>query len=564
MCGIFGFFGLPIEEIEIPVMTDKLFGELGVIAQERGKDGFGYMVNGRVKTEPYKNLGFPDYPMYSNDTQYGLLNCRAKPETEAETDDQNIQPIVRSDYCVVHNGSLSEEYVTGMYKKYNYKPKTKIDSEALLCMLMQEGLSKESLSKIDGGFAFMATQRNSLGLKFYVACKYQPLYQFKVDICLISSKKSTTYYYFHSCEKAMDSLEEYFSTFKKESKNAYIITTKTQYPEYSFSEFLMTDNSIKSKHGTFPPLFTYPTRLKTRGGIKVLCAASGGIDSTTSLLLADRLLKDAKVNFSIDAVHFMYGHRGEEAEEFAIRNIVDYSNRKKGTNFNLKVIKLTEIFRDFFNVKNSQLINTKVDVETGTKEKLKSTIAWVPVRNMLFQTLLIGLAETYILEEGYEKVYLVAGWNQLSEEGFYPDNSSRFSHAMLRAAKFGTLAGERIHTWNICSNLLKSDQWLLANMYGFMDVFKRTISCDIPIVKREPNGTIKNVYNCDGQCGSTLLSIWAAKRYIDIIDPRTFKEAVTNVKKETLYQIPKQEPVKITEDIILDALKRIIKIPEIS
>jgi len=202
-------------------------------------------------------------------------------------------------------------------------------------------------------------------------------------------------------------------------------------------------------------------------------------------------------------------------------------------------------------------------METGTQDKLKSTIAWVPVRNMLFQTLMIGLAETYILEEGYDKVYLIAGWNQLSEEGFYPDNSSRFSNTMLKAARFGTLVGHKIHTWNLCSNLLKADQWLLANHFGFIDLFKHTISCDIPIIKYDDNGKVISACNCKGQCGSTLLSMWASQRYIDIKDPREFAEADVTVDKDLLYKPPVIEPKVTNEDDVKNALGRLILIDEV-
>jgi hypothetical protein len=114
-----------------------------------------------------------------------------------------------------------------------------------------------------------------------------------------------------------------------------------------------------------------------------------------------------------------------------------------------------------------------------------------------------------------------------------------------------------MHTWNICAQLLKSDQWLLAKELGFLDVFEHTISCDIPVKEGQ------NYYNCKGQCGSTLLSMWASKRYKGIEDPRLFMEASTKIKESKLYKMPKQEPIDITEKAWKDVISRIILIDEV-
>ena len=543
MCGIFAFFNTGFG-IKLP---KEVLNKVAKEAQKRGQDGFGLMLNDYMNRKPKSSkIDFGNVSKKS----YGLLNCRAKPETECETTEKDIQPIFYVDqynekHYLVHNGAISESYVKKIYEENNWTKTCDIDSEALVCMAYNEGVNEKSLSKVDGGFAFihMIVKDGDL-VKVNIACKYQPLYVLEVSDNISTSR------YFHSLKSGIEILKEHF-------KNTTYFTKDYEFPAYSYISYdLLTD---EIEEGTFEPTFQYPSRAKVENKIKVLCSCSGGIDSTTSLIMAHKLLSKTKQSFDIDMVHFQYGHRGDLAEKSAIRDIYDELHNK-GIKVNLKIIDLEDIYKNVFNIKNSQLINERAKVSTGTQDQLKSTIAWVPVRNMLFQTIMTGLAETYILEEGYKKVYMVAGWNQLSEEGFYPDNSTRFSNTMMEAAKYGTLVGHKIFTWNICSQLLKSDQWLLAKHLNFIDLFKYTISCDIPV---KENNTF---YNCNGQCGSTLLSMWASKRYIGIQDPRTFKEAPLNNVDDSCkrYELPDMEPIEMSKERVDDALKRIIKIPEIT
>jgi len=530
--------------IKIPY---ELIKTVAIEAQKRGRDGYGYMINDAL----YKESSSDTFEMFNvriGRQSFGMVNCRAKPETEQATTKINMQPISYVDMFnnkeyLVHNGAVSESYKDEMFKKHSWKPITKIDSEALLCMCVHEGVDANTLSKINGGFAFIHMKVFEGKLqKVSVACKYQPLYALEV------ASPAGSVIFYHSLKSGIDILKKYYEA------GEYFIN-EYEFPEYAFETFDLV-NGTRDK-GTFEPYFEYPNKAKTNKKVKVLCACSGGIDSTTSLIMAHKLLEKTKVPFDIDLVHFKYGHRGQTAEINAVRDIVEWLEHSD-IKVNLKVVDLEDIYKYVFNVQRSQLINPNLVVETGTQDKLKSTVAWVPVRNMLFQTIMIGLAETYILEEGYKKAYIVAGWNQLSEEGFYPDNSSRFANTMLKAAKFGTLVGNQIKPWNICSQLLKSDQWLLAEVFKFIEVFKYTISCDIPVLDGPA------FYNCNGQCGSTLLSMWAAKRYKGIKDPRQFRDASVTISKDKMYTSPIEEELEITRDVITQTINRIIKPDEVT
>lgn len=593
MCGIFGIW------IENDVsgeqrISAEILNFLGRYAQLRGNDGYGIVLNGNI-TFRETTAGKKFTCGSCVKTDWALCNCRAKPETEPPTSYENIQPItIRGaksvnnhihdyDVHVVHNGSLSNEYVKRIYDEFNYTPHTKIDSEAFIplfknCLDMSEDeivpYLQKAFSEVDGGFSVLAScliptdEQADNRRMFIAACKYQPLYELKVSFHW-GDEHTTNMWIYHSLKKPLKEIGDWFENTSHDEcstelgdwhttrrLDCFATYTLKEMKPYTFKVFYprpycVTHYFLKELEGGFDPKYVYPNRHKTEDKIKVLVAASSGIDSTTSLIMADRLLYGRGIKYDIEAVHFKYGHRGQKAEQNAIKTIVAKANKKFGQKFSLKIVQLEDIYKNFFNVKNSQLINEQSNVETGNNDKIKSTVAWVPVRNMLFQTLLFGLAETYILEQGYKDVYIVAGWNQLSEEGFYPDNSTRFSNAMSTAALFGTLTGKHIHNWNICSRLLKSDEWLLAKVYGFLDLFAHTISCDCPV---NNNGTY---YNCDGQCGSTILSQIASKRYIGIEDPRIFKHNpdITLTDKFKFYE---EEPKEITDEVISEVTKRIV------
>lgn len=585
MCGIFGCFKncvstLPlIDNYIMNIMVDK--------AKLRGDDGFGFTVNGLLTSRitdrhtRYEDLvkdGRSDFDRYNSNTghiDWVLLNCRAKPETEPPTSLTNLQPIMTRRMVdngmgigsyIVHNGSLSNDFVEQVYRECDYKPDTKIDSEAFTAILLNayyqytdnyknlnlvdflKQYFKRYFSIADGGFAMIGNLIwSDMTNIFVVACKYQPLYELEINIIGVGK-----YYYLHSVKEALEDVQDYIT--ENLIRDNEIVFTLREFPPYTFKLYIDSPY-LKgfTEESKFTPTYSYPIIDNPCLRKKILVSTSGGIDSTCSLMMAYNLTKNYDEQYDIEAVHFKYGHRGQEAEEQAIRKIIDEANKKEDINITLKVVNLESIYKDFFNVKNSQLIDKEANVETGSNDKIKTTIAWVPVRNMLFQTLMYGLAETYILEQGYKDVYIVAGWNQLSEEGFYPDNSTRFTNAMSLASKFGTLVGHRIHNWNICSRLLKSDEWALAKLYDFLDLYQYTISCDCPVKDKD------TYYNCNGQCGSTILSQIASKRYIGIKDPRVFKKN-PNIVVDKPFEYYEEEPVELDTTIIKEIKNRILDI----
>ncbi|RLB67491.1 MAG: hypothetical protein DRH04_07905, partial [Deltaproteobacteria bacterium] len=265
---------------------------------------------------------------------------------------------------------------------------------------------------------------------------------------------------------------------------------------YSIREIDLQSGEIKEYEYT--PYFRYPVQTKEKDKECVLVICSGGIDSS----LTAYVLK--LVGYDVRLVHFDYGQRGEEAERLAVQKL----SKKFG--IPLYLIKEKDYYKSLDS--KSMLLDKKVEVSTGKVDDIKSTIAWVPVRNLLFLVKTLGIAETLILKNGYKKVWIAGGFAQLSEEGFYPDNSERFINSFLEVAKFGSLVGKKIGFLPVFKDIMKYEEWILGSALNFP--FEYTVSCDNPIVKGD------KIFLCT-DCGSTRLSMFAAKM-AGVKDPRKF------------------------------------------
>jgi 7-cyano-7-deazaguanine synthase in queuosine biosynthesis len=158
------------------------------------------------------------------------------------------------------------------------------------------------------------------------------------------------------------------------------------------------------------------------------------------------------------------------------------------------------------------LLEKNIEVTSGGDD-IKSTIAWVAGRNAIFATLAMAFAETAILNYNFRRVYLSAGWAQLSEEtGGYPDNSYKFNKALEMMKRYGYITGHRIEFLPVLQNLTKTECWVLGDTLDFP--FQYTVSCDNP----KFHGSRPHLCM---DCGSTKLSMIAADR-AGVIDNRLF------------------------------------------
>ena len=261
----------------------------------------------------------------------------------------------------------------------------------------------------------------------------------------------------------------------------------------------------------------------------VLVSCSSGLDSTCTL----KILQLAGYE-NIIPIHFKYGARSGDAEELAIQNIC------KQLKLSPKIFDVSNLYKEMDIESISMLSNEKAPITTGTSDGLKSVQAWTSGRNMLFQTIMMTFAETEVMKHNYEKVYFCAGWNQLTESACYPDNTKYFSDACINMAKYGTLVGNRFSILYCLSNLMKTEQYVLAKDLGFLDLFDMCISCDrAKVINGIPCNCSKNDMPA---CGSGLLSAWSEKmlglktnrNFYEVDDPNYIAFIPDHIKNQSV------------------------------
>jgi 7-cyano-7-deazaguanine synthase in queuosine biosynthesis/predicted glutamine amidotransferase len=517
MCGISGFF------FRESGADGYMLSGLLKAAQERGKDGFGF-----VSTNIYNNMfrigrskDIPDVDKFTE--SLGRFNIgdlflsihRAAPETETSVKEDNLnqtcQPIIIDDLLLVHNGSVSNFILKDLESK-GYQFKTLIDSEAIIAAYLHFDRDIfATMEYLSGGFAYLLYDGKKK--KLYAVCSHNPLFAGYVRGYGI---------FFSSIVDGVSNTVSLIKGFKveKNTMNIWEDYYFHQLKEYTICEIDLP-SGMQTEKKYIPRYISNhydPYKKKTNGKDVVIVAASGGLDSSTTLAyLKHKEKKDVR------AVHFKYGHRGQEAEEIAIKEIckiLDIPLCIFDIEQNMKILDEGGMLTD----KNSR-------ITTGTDEGLKTTVAWTTFRNHLFLTYMGAYAEKILTTENYDKAYLTGGFMQLTESGVYPDNSERFLESGIKFFKF-SLAGTRIYPYYGMANLLKRDEYKILNELGYLErISPWLVSCDRPIVKEvEIDGETKKVpFNCSKNglpaCGSGLLSFAACKR-AGIRDMRNYYEVL--------------------------------------
>lgn len=508
MCGLSAFFAREA------VPSPKVIQNLLHYGSERGSDAVGFVLISEELgyfeiVDSHKEIGIGNEKelaqRISKDMKVGdivLINHRATPETEsASTDSRSIQPVIDESHGIVliHNGSVSSFVYDKLREKY--EPKSDIDSEAIIWSYLEHGRNmKGCMEFLSGGFAFLLFDMEKEML--YAVATHNPLWAGYVRGYGM---------FFSSTEEGIYST---ISLIKGTAINRNNIMVWEDYycreiPAFSISEIEMYSgmlNEIK-----FYPRYVHPKydplekRFQNR---KILVCASGGLDSTTTLTV----LKEA--GYDVSAVHFKYSHRGQECEAKAISEIC-------------KILDVPCIVFDIESSmkqldSDSMLTNPDHAITTGTQEDLKTTVAWTCFRNGFFVTYMGALAESLIINQDYGEVYIAGGFLNLTESGVYPDNSERFISAFSKFARFASIVGTRIKPLFACSNLLKTEQYILLDALGHLEKLSPwLISCDRPkMIDGVPHNCSK-----DGKpaCGSGLLSWWATK-YAGVEDYRKYYE----------------------------------------
>jgi len=516
MCGLAFYFAK--ESVPPLRYFDKLFSW----AEKRGTDGFGLVIVKRnVTPKPpipvcnvfknvnnyskckYKALDFVEEHLEVGDVLLAI--CRAAPEQEPPTTEQNMQPIWTGNCILIHNGSVSQKIYNEIMSEREEKKQSvkvsKIDSEAIIHAYVQAGRDiQKTMERISGGVAAIMYDHNKDMV--YMMNDFKPTAQAYI--------KGYGYFLASDNECLGEIIEELTSC----TRDGVCLWE-------NFYHHYLSGGRIKELDldSGFVRNIKYRPRYMTQhwdsnaireGEDVCLVSASGGLDSTLTMAI----LKLAQLNPV--ACHFKYGHRGQDAEEKAITTVCDQMS------IPLKVFDIEQLVRGID--PSSMLIDPNAKITTGTTEGLKKLDAWVCGRNMIFLTLMATYAEALVMKENHQNVYFVGGFLNLTESGHYPDNSEYFLSSALEHFKYGTLIGHRIKPMFCLSNLMKSDQFALIKAFGLEDIYRHTISCDRPIV--DENGIPRNCSkNGVPACGSGLLSYWASKMVgMDDMQMRNFYE----------------------------------------
>ncbi len=188
--------------------------------------------------------------------------------------------------------------------------------------------------------------------------------------------------------------------------------------------------------------------MKNKSAIVLL---SGGQDSTTALFWA-------KKNFQkIEAISFDYGQR-HKIELKAAKKIAKIAKVKH------KIIRIKE----FEQIKNSALLDKKLDIKKKHKLDRKLPFTFVPGRNILF----LAIAGSYAWTKRIKNI--IIGVSEVDYSG-YPDCRKNFINAFEKSLCLGLDYKIKIHTPLI--NKTKKQIVLLAKKMGVLNLMKYTHTC---------------------------------------------------------------------------------------
>lgn len=196
--------------------------------------------------------------------------------------------------------------------------------------------------------------------------------------------------------------------------------------------------------------------------MKSVIAFSGGMDSAT--LLWDVLDTGAKGE-QVLAVNFVYGSKHNFYERAAAKAFVSVTNPHR---VEYREVDLTAGMAGF----KSDLLKSGGDVPEGHYEAKSMERTVVPARNIIFASILAGIAWS----EGADRVYLGV---HAGDHAIYPDCRPEFVEAMQEAVRTGT--GNKVQLFAPYLDLTKADILGIGLRLNVPYHLSRTCYVDSPI-----------------------------------------------------------------------------------
>lgn len=229
--------------------------------------------------------------------------------------------------------------------------------------------------------------------------------------------------------------------------------------------------------------FTKPNDLDEN---KVLVSTSGGLDSVATVYYLKKL------GYDVSIVHYSYGQRSEEIENYITKKLADKLN------INRFHIDLKPIFKDF----KSKFLDKNDNNKTSDPLEL---LYYVPNRNMILLSISAAIAEQNNIGN------IAFGANAVERN--YPDNADYFIDSINETLKVSLSWNKRVNVISPFYDKTKEEIILIGKESG-MD-FSLSVSCYYPKIEND------RIIAC-GSCTSCILRK-EAFRNLNIEDPTIYE-----------------------------------------
>ena len=230
--------------------------------------------------------------------------------------------------------------------------------------------------------------------------------------------------------------------------------------------------------------------LKPKFMKKIVLGLSGGMDSTTLLGYY------VEQGFEVHCCNFQYGSKQNSFEEKSVQAIIAHYT-KNGAKVFLHSIHLEETFKDF----TSNLLNSGGEIPEGHYEAEVMRLTVVPGRNMIFGSIMAGLAESL-------RASLVALGVHSGDHYIYADCREEFIKAFSYAAHLSSDSAITIQ-----APFINDDK---------TSILARGFSYKIPVPYHLTRTCYTNHEKSCGKCGSCFERLEAFNN-LNKIDPISYE-----------------------------------------